>query len=430
MFLSGCMINRPLAERLRPKTLTEYIGQDHLIGENGVLQSFIDNKYLPSMILWGPPGVGKTSLARLLAKEVSYNFMELSAIHSGVKDVREAIQKSEKQSLFDAKPSLLFIDEIHRFSKSQQDSLLAAVEKGSVSLIGATTENPSFEVISPLLSRCQVYTLKSFNKESLIFLIEKALKEDEKIAAKKIKISEYDKLLQFANGDARKLLNTVELIAERLDYNAVINNAEVEKSIKENPMRFDKGGEEHYNIASALIKSIRGSDANAAVYYLARLVESGESPKFIARRLMISASEDVGMANPNALLLAVNAAKAVEFVGWPEGRIILSQCVVYLASSPKSNSSYMAINHAQKVVRETGNLSVPLHLRNAATKLMKDMGYGADYKYSHNYDNNFMLQDYLPEEIKDSNFVQFGSSAAESKLKEHLQSLWKDKYKW
>lgn len=424
------MINRPLAERLRPKTLSEYIGQSHLIGENGVLQSFIDNKYLPSIILWGPPGVGKTSLARLLANEVGYNFIELSAIHSGVKDVREAIQKSEKQSLFDAKPSLLFIDEIHRFSKSQQDSLLAAVEKGSVSLIGATTENPSFEVISPLLSRCQVYTLKSFDKENLVYLIDKALKQDEKLASKKIKISEYDKLLQFANGDARKLLNTLELMAERLSYGGDINNAEVEKSIKENPMRFDKGGEEHYNVASALIKSIRGSDANAAVYYLARLVESGESPKFIARRLIISASEDIGIANPNALLLAVNAARAVEFVGWPEGRIILSQCVVYLASSPKSNCSYMAINQAQKAVRETGNLSVPLHLRNAPTKLMKDMGYGAEYKYSHDYENNFEAQEYLPEEIKNSNFVHFGTSQAENKLKTHLQSLWKNKYQW
>jgi putative ATPase len=424
------MSNTPLAERLRPKTLAEYIGQDHLIGPNGVLQSFIDNKYLPSIILWGPPGIGKTSLSRLLAEAVGYNFIELSAIHSGVKDVREAIQKSEKQSLFDARPSLLFIDEIHRFSKSQQDSLLAAVEKGSVSLIGATTENPSFEVISPLLSRCQVYTLKSFSREHLDVLMQRALTQDLKLKSKALTIEESEKLMQFANGDARKLLNTLELIAESMPYKGKINNAEVEKRIKESPLRFDKAGEEHYNLASALIKSIRGSDPNAAVYYLARLIECGESPKFIVRRLIISASEDIGMANPNALLMAVNAAKAVDYIGWPEGRIILSQCVVYLASSPKSNSSYMAINHAQKTVRETGNLSIPLSLRNAPTSLMKDLGYGQAYQYSHDFPQNFVEQEFLPEEIKNSNFVRFADNAAENKMQQHLKSLWKTKYEW
>jgi putative ATPase len=424
------MSNTPLAERLRPKTLAEYIGQDHLIGPNGVLQSFIDNKYLPSIILWGPPGIGKTSLSRLLAEAVGYNFIELSAIHSGVKDVREAILKSEKQSLFDARPSLLFIDEIHRFSKSQQDSLLAAVEKGSVSLIGATTENPSFEVISPLLSRCQVYTLKSFSRDHLDVLMQRALNQDLKLKSKALSIVESEKLMQFANGDARKLLNTLELIAESMQYKGKITNAEVEKRIKESPLRFDKAGEEHYNLASALIKSIRGSDPNAAVYYLARLIECGESPKFIVRRLIISASEDIGMANPNALLMAVNAAKAVDYIGWPEGRIILSQCVVYLASSPKSNSSYMAINHAQKTVKETGNLSIPLSLRNAPTSLMKDMGYGQAYQYSHDFPQNFVEQEFLPEEIKNSNFVRFADNAAENKMQQHLKSLWKTKYEW
>tara|TARA_R110001592_G_scaffold237306_13_gene496439 strand:+ start:11445 stop:12719 length:1275 start_codon:yes stop_codon:yes gene_type:complete len=424
------MSNTPLAERLRPKTLAEYIGQEHLIGPNGVLQSFIDNKYLPSIILWGPPGIGKTSLSRLLAEAVGYNFIELSAIHSGVKDVRDAIQKSEKQSLFDSKPSLLFIDEIHRFSKSQQDSLLAAVEKGSVSLIGATTENPSFEVISPLLSRCQVYTLKSFSREHLDVLMQRALTQDLKLKSKALTIAESDKLMQFANGDARKLLNTLELIAESMPHKGKITNAEVEKRIKESPLRFDKAGEEHYNLASALIKSIRGSDPNAAVYYLARLIECGESPKFIVRRLIISASEDIGMANPNALLMAVNSAKAVDYIGWPEGRIILSQCVVYLASSPKSNSSYMAINHAQKAVRETGNLSIPLSLRNAPTSLMKDLGYGQAYQYSHDYPQNFVEQEFLPEELKNSNFVRFADNAAENKMQQHLKSLWKTKYEW
>ncbi len=424
------MSNTPLAERLRPKTLAEYIGQEHLIGPNGVLQSFIDNKYLPSIILWGPPGIGKTSLSRLLAEAVGYNFIELSAIHSGVKDVRDAIQKSEKQSLFDSKPSLLFIDEIHRFSKSQQDSLLAAVEKGSVSLIGATTENPSFEVISPLLSRCQVYTLKSFSREHLDVLMQRALTQDLKLKSKALTIAESDKLMQFANGDARKLLNTLELIAESMPHKGKITNAEVEKRIKESPLRFDKAGEEHYNLASALIKSIRGSDPNAAVYYLARLIECGESPKFIVRRLIISASEDIGMANPNALLMAVNAAKAVDYIGWPEGRIILSQCVVYLASSPKSNSSYMAINHAQKAVRETGNLSIALSLRNAPTSLMKDLGYGQAYQYSHDYPQNFVEQEFLPEELKNSNFVRFADNAAENKMQQHLKSLWKTKYEW
>lgn len=424
------MSNTPLAERLRPKSLAEYIGQEHLIGPNGVLQSFIDNKYLPSIIFWGPPGIGKTSISRLLAEAVGYHFIELSAIHSGVKDVREAIVKSEKQSLFDTKPCLLFIDEIHRFSKSQQDSLLAAVEKGSVSLIGATTENPSFEVISPLLSRCQVYTLKSFNSTQLQTLMQRAISQDLKLKSKALVIAESEKLLQFANGDARKLLNTLELIAESMPYKGKITNAEVEKRIKESPLRFDKGGEEHYNLASALIKSIRGSDPNAAVYYLARLIECGESPKFIVRRLIISASEDIGMANPNALLMAVNAAKAVDYIGWPEGRIILSQCVVYLASSPKSNSSYMAINHAQKTVKETGNLSIPLSLRNAPTSLMQDMDYGKDYLYSHDFPQNFVEQEFLPEEIKNSNFVRFADNAAENKMQQHLKSLWKTKYEW
>ena len=421
--------NVPLAERLRPKSLDQYIGQKHLIGAKGALMPFLKSGKIPSLIFWGPPGVGKTSLSKIIASQLDFNFIELSAVHSGVKDVREAIDKAETQGLFNTKPTLLFIDEIHRFSKSQQDSLLAAVEKGSVTLIGATTENPSFEVISPLLSRCQVYVLNSLELEDLDQLI--GLVEAEKeFKSKGIKITEKEKLIQFSGGDARRMLNLIDICSQHVSDDKIVNNELVQSVVKSNPIRFDKGGEEHYNIASALIKSIRGSDPNAAVYYLARLVESGENPKFIARRLIISASEDIGLANPNALLMAVNAAKAVEFVGWPEGRIILSQCVIYLASSEKSNSAYLAIGKAQQYVRETGNLSVPLHLKNAPTSLMKQMGYGQDYKYAHDYQNHFVDQEYLPDEAKQTNFVKFANNSAELKTKQRLTQLWKEKYEW
>lgn len=421
--------NAPLAEQLRPNSFDHYIGQKHLVGDNGALLPFLKSGRLPSLIFWGPPGVGKTSLSKLIAKELDYNFIELSAVHSGVKDVREAIEKAEHQGLFNTKPTLLFIDEIHRFSKSQQDSLLAAVEKGSITLVGATTENPSFEVISPLLSRCQVYTLKSLELEELKELIELAEKS-KNLSSKNIKISEHEKLIQFSGGDARRLLNLIDICSQHVGNSNKIDNELVASVIKSNPLRFDKGGEEHYNIASALIKSIRGSDPNAAVYYLARLVESGEDPKFIARRLIISASEDIGLANPNALLMAVNAAKAVEFVGWPEGRIILSQCVIYLASSDKSNSAYEAIGKAQHYVRETGNLPIPLHLKNAPTQLMKQMGYGQDYKYAHDYPGNFVDQEYLPNKASGKNFMKFANNAAEQRSKQKLQQLWKEKYEW
>lgn len=377
------------------------------------------------MIFWGPPGVGKTTLAGLIAKEAGRPFFTLSAINSGVKDVREVIQKAEGQGLFaQGKTPILFIDEIHRFSKSQQDSLLGAVEKGTVSLIGATTENPSFEVISALLSRCQVYVLKALEKAHLDEMLDRALEKDEWLKNKQLNIQERQALFRYSGGDARKLLNTLELLAGNVQPGEPITNELVEQLLRNRPAMYDKNGEQHYDIISAMIKSIRGSDPNAGVYWLARMIEGGEDPDFIARRLLISASEDIGMANPNALLLANSTYDAVKKIGWPESRIILSQCVVYLATSPKSNASYEAIGKAQKVIKETGDLPVPLHIRNAPTKLMKELGYGADYKYSHGYEGNFADQEYLPKEISKTRFYEPGNNAKENSIREWLRKLW------
>jgi putative ATPase len=395
------MANKPLAEQLRPERIEDIIGQKHLLGENAVLFQNIKSGNLPSMIFWGPPGVGKTSLAYVISQDLRRPFYTLSAVSSGVKDVRAVIQRAKEQQ-----SAILFIDEIHRFSKSQQDSLLAAVEQGIITLIGATTENPSFEVISPLLSRCQVYILKSLGGNELMTIIEKAkklLEEKEKIS---IEIKEHEALMRISGGDARKLINAIELIVNTVksEGNIIITDALAKKCIQQNLANYDKNGEQHYDIISAFIKSIRGSDPNAAVYWLARMIAGGEDPKFIARRLLILASEDIGNANPNALLLANNCFDAVNKIGWPESRIILSQAVIYLATSVKSNASYLAINKAEEMVRKTGDLPVPLHLRNAPSKLMKDIGYGKDYKYAHNYENNFVAEEFLPESIKNSCF--------------------------
>jgi len=416
----------PLAERMRPKTLEDYIGQKHLVGEGAVLRKMIDAGNISSIILWGPPGVGKTTLARIIANQLQRPFYVLSAVSSGVKDVREAIEKARKARFFNSASPILFIDEIHRFSKSQQDSLLGAVEEGVVTLIGATTENPSFEVISPLLSRCQVYVLKSLEKEDLLELLEKIKTTDTVLKKKEIKVVEDAALLQYAGGDARKFLNIIELLSNAAGDDDVIEitNENVTSNLQQNPAQYDKNGEIHYDIISAFIKSIRGSDPDAAVYWLARMVEGGEDPKFIARRLIISASEDIGLANPNALLLANNCFSAINTVGWPEARIILSQTTIYLATSPKSNSAYMAINKAQELVRKTGNLPVPLHLRNAPTKLMKDLDYGKKYKYAHDYPGNFVIQDYLPEEVKDKKLYSPQNNPAEAKVKERTDKLW------
>ncbi len=419
----------PLAERQRPTNLDTYIGQVHLVGKDAVLRKMIDSGVISSIILWGPPGVGKTTLAKIIAKQLDRPFYILSAINSGVKDVREVIEKAKKVKFFNSPIPLLFIDEIHRFSKSQQDSLLGAVEQGVFTLIGATTENPSFEVISPLLSRCQVYVLKSLDKEDLRNLLNKALTTDSILKEKDIEIAEEEALFRFSGGDARKLLNILELVINaQVGEKIKITNEEVTKCLQENPAAYDKNGEIHYDIISAFIKSIRGSDPDAAVYWLARMVEGGEDPKFIARRLVISASEDIGLANPNALLLANQCFDAINRVGWPEGRIILSQTTIYLATSPKSNSAYMAINKAQALVRETGNLPVPLHLRNAPTKLMKELGYGKKYKYSHDYENNFVEQDFMPEEIKKHRLYTPQKNAQEIKVFERLKMLWKKRY--
>ena len=419
----------PLAERQRPTNLDTYIGQVHLVGKDAVLRKMIDSGVISSIILWGPPGVGKTTLAKIIAKQLDRPFYILSAINSGVKDVREVIEKAKKVKFFNSPIPLLFIDEIHRFSKSQQDSLLGAVEQGVFTLIGATTENPSFEVISPLLSRCQVYVLKSLDKEDLRNLLNKALTTDSILKEKDIEIAEEEALFRFSGGDARKLLNILELVINaQVGEKIKITNDEVTKCLQENPAAYDKNGEIHYDIISAFIKSIRGSDPDAAVYWLARMVEGGEDPKFIARRLVISASEDIGLANPNALLLANQCFDAINRVGWPEGRIILSQTTIYLATSPKSNSAYMAINKAQALVRETGNLPVPLHLRNAPTKLMKELGYGKKYKYSHDYENNFVEQDFMPEEIKKHRLYTPQKNAQEIKVFERLKMLWKKRY--
>ncbi|CAI8439639.1 MAG: Replication-associated recombination protein A [Polaribacter sejongensis] len=421
-------MNEPLAERIRPKTLDDYISQQHLVGKNGVLTNLIKKGIIPSLILWGPPGIGKTTLAHIIAQESNRPFYTLSAISSGVKEVREIIEKAKKSGgLFTAKNPILFIDEIHRFSKSQQDSLLAAVEKGWVTLIGATTENPSFEVIPALLSRCQVYILNSFDKNDLVALLHRAMENDVLLATKKITLKETAALLQVAGGDARKLLNIFELLVAT-EEEIEITNALVLEKIQKNTVRYDKTGEQHYDIISAFIKSIRGSDPNGAVYWLARMVEGGEDVKFIARRLLIAASEDIGNANPTALILANNTFQAASAIGFPEARIILSQCAIYLANSPKSNASYLAINQAQDLVKKTGDLSIPLHLRNAPTKLMKDLEYGKDYKYAHNYDNNFVDQAFLPDEISGTKLYEPGNNTRENNFREILKNRWKNRY--
>lgn len=419
----------PLAERIRPKNLDDYISQQHLVGPNGALTAHIKRGIIPSLILWGPPGIGKTTLANIIASESKRPFYTLSAINSGVKDIREVIDKAKQSGgLFTTKNPILFIDEIHRFSKSQQDSLLGAVEKGWVTLIGATTENPSFEVIPALLSRCQVYILNSFDKDDLIALLNRAIQKDEIISKKKIKLKETDALLQLSGGDARKLLNIFELIVNSEDDKVVITNEKVLEKVQANTVRYDKTGEQHYDIVSAFIKSIRGSDPNGAVYWLARMIEGGEDVKFIARRMLILASEDIGNANPTALILANTTFQSVAMIGYPESRIILSQCAIYLANSPKSNASYMAIGQAQQLVKQTGDLSIPLHLRNAPTKLMKDLDYGKNYKYAHNYDDNFAEQEFLPDEIKNTKIYEPGNNARENSFREFLKKRWKGKY--
>lgn len=419
-------MSTPLAERLRPQNLDEYIGQKHLVGKGAVLRRMIDSGRIPSIIFWGPPGVGKTTLANIIANTLNAPFYKLSAINSGVKDVRDVIEKAKNNRFFEAAAPILFIDEIHRFSKSQQDSLLNAVETGTVTLIGATTENPSFEVIRPLLSRCQVYVLKEMNKSDLETLLQRALTEDIILKEREIDVKETDALFRFSGGDARKLLNILDLVvsAENEDKKVVITDKEVTDRLQENPAAYDKGGEMHYDIISAFIKSIRGSDPDAAIYWLARMVAGGEDPKFIARRLVISAAEDIGLANPNALLLANACFDALQKIGWPEGRIVLAQTTVYLATSPKSNSAYMAINKAMAEVGKSGNLPVPLHLRNAPTSLMKELDYGKEYKYAHDFENNFVKQDYLPKELKNNRFWEAQDNPSEVKMRELMKKLW------
>lgn len=424
------MMNQPLAERLRPKNLDEYIGQKHLVGQGAVLRRMIDSGRVPSFILWGPPGVGKTTLAQIIAQKLDAPFYILSAVSSGVKDVREVIEKAKGNRFFNSVSPILFIDEIHRFSKSQQDSLLNAVETGVVTLVGATTENPSFEVIRPLLSRCQVYVLKPLEKQDLLTLLKRAVTEDVVLKEKHIELKETDALLRYSGGDARKLLNILELVVAAEDSaEIVITDAKVVERLQENPAAYDKGGEMHYDIISAFIKSIRGSDPDAAIYWLARMVAGGEDPKFIARRLCISAAEDIGLANPNALLLANACFDTIQKIGWPEGRIPLAETTVYLACSPKSNSAYQAINGALDVVNRTGNLPVPLHLRNAPTQLMAELDYGKEYKYAHDYENHFVKQDYLPRELKNTRFWHGQPNPAEQKLSERMRLLWGDEKK-
>ncbi len=420
---------QPLAERLRPTNLDNYIGQSHLIGEGAILRNMIDQKHISSFILWGPPGVGKTTLARIIAHTLNTPFYSLSAIHSGVKDVREVIDNAHKQRFFQTNSPILFIDEIHRFSKAQQDSLLGAVENGDITLIGATTENPSFEVIRPLLSRCQIYVLKSLSEEELLKLVHHAMECDIVLKQKQIELKETAALLRYSGGDARKLLNILELvISSEKQEPIVITDQKVVDRLQENPMAYDKGGEMHYDIISAFIKSIRGSDPDAAIYWLARMVAAGEDPKFIARRLVISASEDIGLANPNALLLANTCFDALQKIGWPEGRIILAEATIYLATSPKSNSAYKAINDALALVEQTGNQAVPLHLRNAPTELMRDLNYGTNYKYSHDYPYHFVEQQYLPEDLKDTRIWYPQENPSENKMKELMNKFWKDRF--
>lgn len=422
----------PLAERVRPRSLEDYIGQNHLVGATGILTQSIKKGVIPSMIFWGPPGTGKTTLAQIIAEESQRPFFVLSAINSGVKEVREVIDKAKNSGgIFTTKNPILFIDEIHRFSKSQQDSLLAAVEKGWVTLIGATTENPSFEVIPALLSRCQVYTLSHFSKDDLEHLLQRAIEADEFLKTKKITLSETEALLRFSGGDGRKLLNTLELVVESDAKDEVdITNQSVMQVVQNQTVLYDKTGEQHYDIISAFIKSIRGSDPNGAVYWLARMIEGGEDLKFIARRLLILASEDVGLANPTALIMANNTFQAVSVIGYPESRILLSQCAIYLATSPKSNASYEAIGKAQQLVKQTGNLPVPLHLRNAPTKLMKELGYGDEYKYAHDYANNFVEQEFLPDEIANMHLYEPGDNQREKISRDFLKNRWKNKYNY
>ena len=419
----------PLAERLRPRTLDDYVGQKHLVGPGAFLRKMIDSGRITSFILWGPPGVGKTTLAQIIAHKLETPFYTLSAVTSGVKEVREVIEKAKNNRFFSQVSPILFIDEIHRFSKSQQDSLLGAVEQGTVTLIGATTENPSFEVIRPLLSRCQLYVLKSLTKDDLLELLHKAVEKDVVLKTKRIEFRETDAMLRYSGGDARKLLNILELVVEAdgTDH-VVVTDQVVAERLQQNPLAYDKGGEMHYDIISAYIKSIRGSDPDAALYWLARMIEGGEDPAFIARRLVISASEDIGLANPNALLLANAAFEAVMKIGWPEGRIPLAEATVYLATSPKSNSAYMGINDALQLVRRTGNLPVPLHLRNAPTQLMEELGYSKGYKYAHDYPGHFVEQQFLPDEIRDSRIWHAQENPAEDKLRERMRKLWGGRY--
>lgn len=421
----------PLAERMRPTSLNNYIGQKHIVGEGAILRNAIESNLLPSIILWGPPGVGKTTLANIISHQLKRPFYALSAINSGVKDIREVIEKAKDNNLFTQKNPILFIDEIHRFSKSQQDSLLGAVEKGTITLIGATTENPSFEIISALLSRCQVYILKHLDKQDLMDMLELALKTDVVLKNKKINILEHEALLRLSGGDGRKLLNVFELVVNSIGGNEIeITNEKVNNIVQQNIAMYDKAGENHYDIISAFIKSIRGSDPNAAVYWLARMLNGGEDPLFIARRLLILASEDIGNANPTALVIANNCFQAVNVIGMPEARIILSQAVTYLATSTKSNAAYMAINMASEDVQRTADLPVPLHLRNAPTKLMKEIGYGKEYQYSHNYSQNFSQQEYLPEILKGTKYYEPGNNAREKEMRDLLKKLWGEKYNY
>lgn len=427
------LANQPLADRLRPKDLDEFCGQEHLVGENAVLRKVIESGNIPSFILWGPPGVGKTTLASIIANTLKRPFFHLSAVHSGVKDVRETIEKAKKQQFFNQPNPVLFIDEIHRFNKSQQDSLLSSVEQGIITLIGATTENPSFEVISPLLSRCQVYVMNPLNEDELLRLLENALKKDVYLKKYDIEIKEYEAILRISGGDARKLFNALELVvftesSETGSEKIIIDNDKVLKHVQKNLAMYDKNGEQHYDIISAFIKSMRGSDPNATVYWLARMVEGGEDPKFIARRMLILAAEDIGLANPNALLMAHTCFEAVNVIGWPESRIILSEAAVYLATSPKSNASYMAIENALGIVREKGDLPVPLHIRNAPTKLMKQLGYHDGYKYAHSFDGNFVQDNFLPEGIRGTKFYEPGINPKEAEIRKRLKSIWKDIY--